>query len=309
MNEIHILNLGAGVQSTTLDLMYREGAITGEPVRCSIFADTKEEPKAVYDHLAWMQSLPGHEILVRSRGSLGDQLKNGLNATGQRFISIPAYTKPQEINRVFREEPAELSLDYDDGIMPDGREDREGMIRRQCTQEFKLIVIYDTIRREILFLEKGERIPKGTRIINVIGISLDEAGRAMRMLKRETKSNGFRFPLLELQMTRQDCINYLEGRVPHKVPRSACVFCPFHDDNEWLDLKEFDPEGWNRAVEVDESLRIPGNVVNRGMDAPMYLHDSCQPLRLVNFVRSPKKVGAQMLLGNFWRECQGMCGV
>lgn len=308
MREIHILNLGAGVQSTALHLMYVEQAIK-PPIECSIFADTQGEPKSVYRHVEWLQSLGGPEIKIRTRGSLSAQLKNGLNATGQRFISIPAYTKPQQINEAFRQEPTELSLDYDDGEMPVKGDDREGMIRRQCTKEFKLVVIYKTIREEILGLKPGERMPKDVRIINVVGISLDEVGRAMRMLKRETKSNGFKFPLLDAQMTRQDCLNYLEGRVPHKVPRSACVYCPFHDDNEWLELKNHDPEGWAEAIDVDRSLRSPGNVVNRGMDAPMYLHESCVPLELAVFKPAPKKVGAQMLLGTFWKECQGVCGV
>jgi hypothetical protein len=308
MKEIHILNLGAGVQSTALYMMYVEQMIK-TPIHCAIFADTQSEPKAVYDHLQWLRGLGNPPIWVRTRGNLGGQIKNGMNATGQRFISIPAYTKPLQINRIFKEEPAELSLDYDDGIMPDGRDDREGMIRRQCTQEFKLIVIHEAIRREILNLQKGQRIPKDVRIINVVGISLDEVGRAMRMMPRQTRNSGFKFPLIDMQMTRADCLDYLKGRVPHEVPRSACTFCPFHDDNEWADLKELYPSDFEEACQVDEALRIPGNVYNRGMDAPIYLHESCKPLREVTFTRTPKKVGAQMLLGGFWKECAGVCGV
>ena len=57
--EFHILNLGAGVQSTTLYLM----ACRGE-FRCdvAIFADTGDEPKAVYEHLEWLKSLEGDII-------------------------------------------------------------------------------------------------------------------------------------------------------------------------------------------------------------------------------------------------------
>ena len=41
-----------------------------------------------------------------------------------------------------------------------------------------------------------------------------------------------RAPLIERHMTRRDCLDWLDerGTVPHEVPRSACVFCPFHDD-------------------------------------------------------------------------------
>jgi hypothetical protein len=50
----HVLNLGAGVQSTTLYLMYLRGEI--QPViECAIFADTGEEPASIYRHLEWMK--------------------------------------------------------------------------------------------------------------------------------------------------------------------------------------------------------------------------------------------------------------
>lgn len=52
---LRVLSLGAGVQSTTLALMAAHGEIGPMP-DCAIFADTGWEPKAVYDHLAWLMS-------------------------------------------------------------------------------------------------------------------------------------------------------------------------------------------------------------------------------------------------------------
>ena len=91
---IRVLNLGAGVQSTRLYLGSMEGDFQRFDV--AIFADTGEEPAAVYEHLAWMQSLGGPQILIRSAGSrLGEDLKTGRRPTGQsqaRFAAIPAFT-------------------------------------------------------------------------------------------------------------------------------------------------------------------------------------------------------------------------
>jgi len=45
-----------------------------------------------------------------------------------------------------------------------------------------------------------------------------------------------RFPLIEQDLTREDCIDLIERkklRVPHK---SACVFCPFGKPEEWVDF-------------------------------------------------------------------------
>jgi len=91
MKELHILSLGAGVQSTTLYLMFMRGVLQPQ-IDYAIFADTGEEPTPVYRHLEWLQSLNGPRILVRSIGKLGEDLKHGRNSTGQRFASIPAYT-------------------------------------------------------------------------------------------------------------------------------------------------------------------------------------------------------------------------
>jgi hypothetical protein len=118
----------------------------------------------------------------------------------------------------------------------------------------------------------------------------------------------FSFPLIDLRMTREDCRAWLaeKGGLPHSVPRSACVFCPMHNDAEWLHIQAV-PEDWALAVDVDEALRIPGNVVNRKVDKPMYLHRSCVPLTEVAFKQAadPRE---QLNLG-FRDECLGVCGV
>ncbi len=53
MRNCHVLNLGAGVQSTAVYLLARDGRL---PCDVAIFADTGEEPAAVYRHLANLQS-------------------------------------------------------------------------------------------------------------------------------------------------------------------------------------------------------------------------------------------------------------
>ena len=50
-----VLSLGAGVQSTTMALMAAVGELQPMP-DCAIFADTQDEPAAVYRHLAWLMS-------------------------------------------------------------------------------------------------------------------------------------------------------------------------------------------------------------------------------------------------------------
>lgn len=284
---MNILSLGAGVQSTTLYLMYCKGGVLDHAIDAAIFADTGDEPKAVYRHLAWLQSLNGPPILVRSKGRLSDDLMRGENSTGQRFASIPAYTSCSDTDA--------------------------GKIRRQCSKEYKIDVIDRTIRREILGLKPRQRVPKSANVVQIIGISLDEAGRARRIEKnRREKRSPFavRFPLIEQFMTRANCLEWLMryGNVPHETPRSACVFCPYHSDLEWDRIRREDPEGWDLAVRLDRRLREPGAIVNRKLNQPMFLHRSCQPLELVQLDVSedPRK---RQLAMNFASECMGVCGV
>jgi len=56
---MRVLNLGAGVQSSTIYLMMVDGDIPACDV--AIFADTGEEPQAVYDHLGWLKKQGGPE--------------------------------------------------------------------------------------------------------------------------------------------------------------------------------------------------------------------------------------------------------
>lgn len=81
-----VLSLGAGVQSTTLALMAAHGEIGPMP-DCAIFADTGWEPRAVYEHLAWLRSLNvlPFSVHIVSDGTIRDGLVNG--ARGERWAA------------------------------------------------------------------------------------------------------------------------------------------------------------------------------------------------------------------------------
>lgn len=278
----NILNLGAGVQSTTLYLMYLTGEILPQ-IDAAIFSDTEEEPEAVYSHLKWLQELGGPRIIVTGIGKLGDHLQRGMNSSGGRFASIPAFILDTSTGKV-------------------------GKTLRQCTREYKIAPIEKAIRREVLGLAARKHIPRSTKITQSIGISVDEAGRAIRVQKRfdeKVRWGDARFPLIEKNMTRADCVRWLQNYgVPHEVPRSACVFCPYHDNAEWLRIKQNDPKGWARAVEIDLALRLPGNVVNRNLDQQLFVHRSCKPLSEVDLT-APADREHQT---KFAEECEGACG-
>ena len=279
MKELHVLNLGAGVQSTTIYMKMCDGEIPAADV--AIFADTQEEPALVMKHLEWLQKQDGPPIMIRTRGKLGDHLMMGISHRGakSRFAAVPFFTKK-----------------------PDGE---VGITSRQCSKEYKTAVVDKAIRREVLGLKPKQRVPKGVIVHQYFGISLDEARRSVNIKQRVEDHKSFRthFPLLDPPgMTRGECHQYLAKRVPHVVPKSSCVFCPYHDDALWLDLKNNQPEDFARAVEIDEAIRVPGRIVNKNIKADRFAHRTCKPLKDVEFRHERQ-------LNMFVTECEGMCGV
>lgn len=279
MRDLHVLSLGAGVQSTAVYILMAEKLLEVPEDTAAIFADTQEEPDRVYQHLDWLkQAYEWPRILTTSIGKLGEHLVNGVNSSGQRCAAIPAFTT-------------------DGGDI--------GQTRRQCSREYKTRPIQRAIREQVLGLRYRQKFPADVHVIQYFGISRDEARRSVNIKERVREWNGAeaRFPLLELGWTRADCLRFLDGRVPHQVPKSSCVFCPYHSDRQWLDLKQNDPKGWARAVVIDTALRTSGAIANRDMRQTMYVHRSCRPLEQVELNES------QLEFPGFVKECEGVCGV
>lgn len=282
MTQLRILNLGAGVQSTTLALMAHTGEIPKYDY--AIFADVQAEPKAVYMHLQWLVSHVSYPVLVRTRGSLIDNLRAGVDGDGRRYCSIPTFTG-----------------EYGKPL---------GITRRQCTSEYKIKVVEKTIRREILGLRPGQHFPKSANLTQSFGLSYDEQLRIFRVQRNHQKNNWkLEFPLSDMEMNRRDCVEWLKNYgIPHEVPRSACTFCPYHSNAEWQRIKSEDPESWAQAVEVDKILRNKSMRAGQGYNDQLWLHRSCKPLEEIDFTVDSKVAKGQQSLG-FDMECEGMCGV
>jgi hypothetical protein len=267
--KLRVLSLGAGVQSTTLALMAAHGEIGPMP-DCAIFADTGWEPKAVYEHLAWLMSpnvLPFTVHMV-SDGNIRDGLVRG--AQGERWASIPAFTRSAS--------------------------GKVGMIRRQCTKELKIVRIRRKVR-ELVGIA-GKRSPSHPVVEQWIGISFDEIVR-MKMSMEPWQVN--RFPLVEMGMTRRNCLHWLERNGYPAPPKSSCIGCPYHSNTLWRQMREEDQEAWDDAVAIDRLIRTGF----RNLRDEVFLHRSCVPLDEADLDTLADK--GQLDL--FADECDGMCGV
>ena len=285
MRELHILNLGGGIQSTTLYLMFLTQELTEltQELDCAIFADTSAEAEPVNRHLEWLTSVCGPCNLFRSRGDLSDDLNDGLDPGFNLFDSVPVHTT-------------------DVPGCP------KGMMCGQCARDYKLSVIIQTIR-ELLRLGPRQPFPSRKVAVNLyLAVSYDQQSRAESIQRRWAEFRWVKpvFPLIERKMTQRHCRRWLReyGKVPHPVPRSGCVFCPYRSNKDWRWLRKHDPAGFQRAVEIDGALRgeslIPGQY-NR------FLHRSCLPLAEAD-LDAPESREEHAVLG-FNRECEGMCGL
>ena len=105
--------------------------------------------------------------------------------------------------------------------------------------------------RELLGLAHGEKRKKDTHVELLMGISKDEI---VRMKENRVRWVTNVFPLVELDMSRQDCKDWFANRYDRVLPRSACIYCPYKTNKEWLQLKTDYPDDWVKAVEFDKNI-------------------------------------------------------
>lgn len=86
-----------------------------------------------------------------------------------------------------------------------------------------------------------------------------------------------------------------------KPPRSACVYCPYHNDKEWRRLRDEEPAEFQRAIDFERRLQAAS--AQTAMRGTPYLHRSCLPLSEAPLADDDNQPS---LFGN---ECEGMCGV
>jgi hypothetical protein len=178
------------------------------------------------------------------------------NFAGNKMVYIPAFTRNEQGKR--------------------------GQLRRQCTGDWKIAPI-----RRWLQAHRGKR-----PVTMMLGISAEEWTRAK---DSQVKYITHEYPLLDMNMTRADCVAWLAERglpAPHK---SACVFCPYHAQSEWRSVRQCAAD-WQRAVEIDETIR------RRRPPFDLYVHQARVPLADVD-LSTPEERGQLSLL-----ECDsGYC--
>jgi len=255
---MRIISLGWGCQSFALAAMSALGVLP--KVDAAVHADTGHERAETYDLAArwtpWLEERGVRVVTVKETYQLAP-----VDEWGGVFLA--AYTK---------------SL----------ANDSAGMLRRQCTQRWKIAPI-----RRWLQVNRDDR-----HVEQWLGITLDEV---LRIKPSDVKYVTNVYPFVEMldrAWTRGMVIKWLAENDLEVPVKSSCVFCPYRDRATWREIQLSGNCDWEKALEVDRAIR------NKRPDYQCYLTAQRKPLDDCDF-RSQEDHGQMTLWDE--EECSGMC--
>lgn len=280
---LRILSYGGGTQSAALGLMSAAGQLP--KLDAIVFADTRGELPETYlyaDYVERIVEAAGIRFIRASAGSLEDAL----------LADAPTSHNPTP--------PAHV-------VNPDGSAGRISAYR--CSYDYKRRVV----AREVKKLCGGRGAWKRSSVEQWLGFSVDEVQRCKpaqecrcghnRVRPPKVKGGPARghrpgcdacgcegfdpwqvnvWPLIDLGYRREDTIRWFGENGHPTPPRSACWFCPNSRNPRWAALKRDHPDLFERACQLDETIRNGGGFNARGnvpFAGQLFLHDSRIPLR------------------------------
>jgi hypothetical protein len=146
---------------------------------------------------------------------------------------------------------------------------------RNCTTDWKIGVISKWLRKN--------GATKANPTVTGLGISVDE-------MRRARKDSGIphqilEYPLIDLGLSRRDCMTLITEAGLPVPPKSSCWFCPYKRKTEWQEMRRTQPDLFDKAVGLEKRLNEKRNASGKDI---VYLHPSLYPLEQV--------VGMQMAL-------------
>lgn len=234
---IRSVSYGGGVQSTALLVLAAQGYIDFPLFLFANVGDDSEHPDTLryvreiaFDYAA-AHGITIHELDRHRRDGSTETLWGRLMKEGSKSLPIPVR-------------------------MPD----TGAPGTRSCTADFKIRVVGRWLQ--------DHGASAADPAVVAIGISIDEYQRAASRKVRPYEA--LEYPLLTLEwkggvgLTRSQCEQVIRDAGLPVPPKSSCFFCPFHKPTVFADMRRNEPELFERAAFLEDTL----NDRRSGMTCP-----------------------------------------
>ncbi len=257
-----IFSFGGGVQSVAAMVLASRGKIPYETFIFSNVGHDSENP-ATLDYL---------EAIV----------KPFMKQYGLEFFEVQRVNRAGEPTTLYEYLMSDNKSVPIPVVLPSG-----SFGKRACTSDWKIKVIDKWIkanRTGIVYVGLGISVDEFQRVRFSRPVIINKKPRASA--KSTLKIN--KYPLIDLRLTRQECIRIIQDAGLPVPSESSCYFCPFHNSKRWLNLSVHQPELFEKAVGIEQRineksksvLRLHGSGLPLAQMAngqmPMFEEDNCE---------------------------------
>jgi hypothetical protein len=212
----YIFSTGGGVQSTACLVLAAQGKI---PYRTFVFSNVgdKAESPATIKYI---------DEIAKPYAA-----KHGIEWVDVAWIDRQG--KQRDLYDDLLEQQRSINIPaYMPGGMPGNR---------KCTEAFKIKPIAKWIKNNAPNCTLGK------------GISTDEPHRATP--SRESDGYISAYPLIELGISRSDCLIIAKDAGLPQPPKSSCWFCPFKTTDQWVTMRREQNDLFEKAADLEKLLQ------------------------------------------------------
>jgi hypothetical protein len=275
IKEYHVLSWGGGTQSTALMIYMLENNM---PLDYIIFADTKNEHaltyKQIYKVIKYVKEKYNKEIIVTSKNKktksdveITKMIEKGLNYRSSEYADLFQ-------SHILFFKGVLNSID----VMPLWVRDNDGKVGKTpfkaCTFAFKLNQLMKELRNKLNI----HSFSKNKHLIHMyIGYSFDEIAR----FKPNPKSYAVNHaPLIDKNITKSQCIDYVEEKLGFTPRSSVCNMCFANDFDRVYDIYLHDKDGWKDILRLDDAMCNKPKNHSLEQDVFMYRWQALENVRL-----------------------------
>jgi hypothetical protein len=261
MKEINVLSWGGGTQSTALMLLMLEGKVKDEnnkPIELDyiIFSDTGDESQMIYAQVfkiqKYIEDTYGKEIVITKKTKTPKELPEMIDII--KGGSLTSQYKSSEYADLYQEQVLfYMGIIDQANLVPSWVINKNGelgkMMGRNCTVEYKIV----QIMKELRILENLSRFDKTKHKVNMfIGFSSDEISRVKPSPQSYIVN---KFPLVDLNLTKIQCIDYVKEKLGFKPKSSVCNICYANTFDTVYDIYLNDQTSWQKLLLLDEVMK------------------------------------------------------